>query len=208
VSALGHQQGQVDAGLGEVRQGEMAQLVQRLTVFADLERVVLEQVHGAFVGGSSSARSLTDFSTSGYFGAGDTDPSAGASTTSSVCPTTSGTPRRPRLRAPPRYRRAAPSSPRGHPERTQLESSIELAVQTMVPGYFLACSKYGLVPEAWSVTSTTWVIAGTAWVIATSRDAVCPQGVPTGRPATCPAFAGPRPSSDDGIERERRASSG
>jgi len=68
VSALGHQQGQVDAGLGEVRQGEMAQLVQRLTVFADLERVVLEQVHGAFVGGSSSAGSLTGFSTSGYFG--------------------------------------------------------------------------------------------------------------------------------------------
>ncbi len=35
-------------------------------------------------------------------------------------------------------------------------------------GYFLACSKYGLVPEAWSVTSTTWMISGTAWVIATS----------------------------------------
>jgi hypothetical protein len=35
-------------------------------------------------------------------------------------------------------------------------------------GYFLACSKYGLVPEAWSVTSTTWSISETAWVIATS----------------------------------------
>ena len=29
-------------------------------------------------------------------------------------------------------------------------------------GYFLACSKYGLVPEAWSVTSTTRSISGTA----------------------------------------------
>ena len=35
-------------------------------------------------------------------------------------------------------------------------------------GYFLACSKYGLVPEAWSVTSTTRSISETAWVIATS----------------------------------------
>jgi hypothetical protein len=35
-------------------------------------------------------------------------------------------------------------------------------------GYFLACSKYGLVPEAWSVTSTTRLISETAWVIATS----------------------------------------
>jgi hypothetical protein len=35
-------------------------------------------------------------------------------------------------------------------------------------GYFLACSKYGLVPEAWSVTSTTRSISETVWVIATS----------------------------------------
>ncbi len=35
-------------------------------------------------------------------------------------------------------------------------------------GYFLAGSKYGLVPEAWSVTSTTRSISETASVIATS----------------------------------------
>jgi hypothetical protein len=34
--------------------------------------------------------------------------------------------------------------------------------------YFLAASKYGLVPLAWSVTSTTRVISGTAPVMATS----------------------------------------
>jgi len=34
--------------------------------------------------------------------------------------------------------------------------------------YFLAASKYGLVPLAWSVTSTTRVISGAAPVMATS----------------------------------------
>jgi hypothetical protein len=34
--------------------------------------------------------------------------------------------------------------------------------------YFLAASKYGLVPLAWSVTSTTRVISGAALVMATS----------------------------------------
>jgi len=38
--------------------------------------------------------------------------------------------------------------------------------------YFLAASKNGLVPEAWSVTSTTARISGTAWVIATSMPCV------------------------------------
>ena len=35
-------------------------------------------------------------------------------------------------------------------------------------GYFLDASKCGLVPEAWSVTSTTRLISGTASVMATS----------------------------------------
>jgi hypothetical protein len=50
-----------------------------------------------------------------------------------------------------------PSRPRGRGSST--------AART---GYFLACSKYGLVPEAWSVTSTTRSISETVWVIATS----------------------------------------
>ena len=54
----------------------------------------------------------------------------------------------------------------GEPDR--LTVSAWRAREGFPNGYFLACSKYGLVPEAWSVTSTTRSISGTAWVIATS----------------------------------------
>jgi hypothetical protein len=50
MAAFGHQQRQVDAGFGEVRQGGVAQLVQRPARLADLQRAVLEQVCGSFVG--------------------------------------------------------------------------------------------------------------------------------------------------------------
>ena len=48
------------------------------------------------------------------------------------------------------------------------ETAYRAAATTTRAGYFLAGSKYGLVPAAWSVTSTTRSISETAWVIATS----------------------------------------
>ena len=50
MSALGHQQRQVDAVLGEVRQGGVAQLMQRPRGLVHLQRVLLEEVRGSFVG--------------------------------------------------------------------------------------------------------------------------------------------------------------
>ena len=55
MAAFGHQQGEVDAGFGEVRQGGVAQLVQRPARLADLQRAVLEQVGGSFVGEAATA---------------------------------------------------------------------------------------------------------------------------------------------------------
>jgi len=48
-------------------------------------------------------------------------------------------------------------------------ADYECAEELRAPSrYFLAASKYGLVPLAWSVTSTTRVISGAASVMATS----------------------------------------
>lgn len=44
MSAFGHQERQVDAIFGEVRQGGVAQLMQRPRGLADLQRVLLEEV--------------------------------------------------------------------------------------------------------------------------------------------------------------------
>lgn len=50
MAALGHQQGQVDAFLGQVSQGGMAQLMQSPASAGDFERTPLEEVLGSRVG--------------------------------------------------------------------------------------------------------------------------------------------------------------
>ena len=60
-----------------------------------------------------------------------------------------------------------PVSGAGSRQRPEARHSCELAARAPAR-YFLAASKYGLVPVAWSVTSTTRVISGTIPVMATS----------------------------------------
>jgi hypothetical protein len=66
----------------------------------------------------------------------------------------------------PKFRGKADGTGRGYATTSPAETRAELAARPS--RYFLAASKYGLVPLAWSVTSTTRVISGTAPMMATS----------------------------------------